>query len=207
MPALPTAPGSPTALTSIKQRCRRRLGSVALVSKRFRGLCLAPPLVRKVSFVRSIIRPIHVRSNEDARLRSLCNWLVSTSPPIVNLSLRCDLTKALHALLVDSLTVLCAAAPLQQLAVCYVSGDLELPLSLAAWLQPAHATLRQLDLKPLYARLAIDAPLQQFTALSKMAVHCDSLKFEAGCWLPSSLTYLSLGGFKEGLPSQVRAEQ
>ena len=176
----------------------RRLRSVSLVSKRFHALCLAPQLVKEVS--------VDFRSEDtiDARLRSLCTWLASNAPPIVKFSVYCHTDKAQHLLLMDCLTALCAAAPLQQLAVTYFSGNLSLPLSLAAWLQPVHATLRQLDLTPFSsARVVIGIPLQQFTALSRLAVHCGSLEFEPGCWLPSSLTYLSLTCLHDGLPSQV----
>ena len=196
-------PPPPFTAHCLHARCRR-LGSVSLVSKRFHDLCLAPQLVREVSV------DFSYSGTADARLHSLRAWLVNNAPPIVNFSVDCHFNNPWRALLMPCLTALCAAAPLQQLAVRCFSSRLELPLSVAGWLQPVHATLRLVDLKTFGgsdAQVIISIPLQQFTALRKLTVYCNSIEFSAGCWLPVSLTYLSLCGLKDqGLPSQVSVQ-
>ena len=175
-----------------------RLGAVSLVSKRFRTLCLAPQLVREVSvFIRS-------EDNAEVRLRSLRDWLAANSPPVVNFVLdssRHEMTVTQFYILLDCLSRCCLVAPLQQLSVHFGYGSRT--LTTLAWLLPVQGTLRQLSLVISNTPVAIDVPLQQFTALTTLQHHCGALQFGAGCWLPSSLTYLNLSNL-EGLPvSQV----
>ena len=171
---------------------------MSLVSKRFRALCLAPQLVKEVSLC--------LRWNltaPDASLRSLHCWMAANAQHLTSFTLALsDLIQVVDPILVmGCLATCCAMAPLEEMNLYFRRG--QNPTSLA-WLLSVRSTLTRLFVM-LESPLAIDAPLQQCTALTRLTAFCPSLHFAPGCLLPSSLTHLVLILLTDCcIPSQAR---
>ena len=170
---------------------------MSLVSKRFHALCLAPQLTKEVSFA------LFRQSDCATTLRSLHCWMALNAQhlAIFNVTIRNAVDPGL---LMGCLTACCVAAPLETLLLSLGKECTE-PLPTLAWLLSARSTLSRLELRlyPSTRPLAIDVPLQHCTELKNLALQCRTLDFLPGCRLPTSLTYLSLSGQYDGLPSQA----
>ena len=178
---------------------------MALVSRRFRSLCLAPELLIEIE--------CHCHSHDvNELLKSFLTFLEQHGRHIHGFTLCVpardykDLPDL--GLILACLITCCTASPLEKLFLSVEDVGGFMPdngIPTRAWLLPARSTLYELALTTDNCPLNIDASLQLCTALGKLSIDCSELGFSSSAWLPASLTclYLSLMQQEDGLPTQV----
>lgn len=215
--SLPSAAAAATALhlpaTCIhnvsSNHAPRRLRSVALVSERFRALCMAPQLLASLEV------SICGSGNVLPRSAALLQFLLANAAHVQELNLAinsADDDDDDDAQLSDSQQQELAANVASSLAVCSAAGTLRLldiseetPLASTAWL-PALWNLQQLKLGDRTRALHLPAAFSSLTALADATLYGSPLVLEGP--LPFSVTRLCLiDSSSAELPRQVRNDR
>lgn len=185
-----TAPAPPAAQTSC------RLCSVALVSRRFRVLSVAPELLQQLR--------IQIRGK--AAVEPLIAWIAQHASPTRSLVLSFENAEGVADSELQPAIAICLAAAgtaARQLRALDVSDSA--PVSDTTWL-PTMQQLQKLSLGHQDVKLRIASGITRLSALQSMEVRGSPLIFECAA-LPASLTRLDiLDESSEEVPDQVRRE-